>query len=100
MSYYKAGIIFGINIGDKIGIFLIKAQSLNYSVTPSYSVIPFYINKTISTSSNSEITWNDRPLNISPFISNIKKLRADPEPFIIYLILLGAIGDGLGLFLF
>ena len=100
VSHYEAGMVFNINMGDKMGAFLVKAQSLNYSATPSHSVIPFYINKTTSTGSSSEVTQKDRPLNTSPFMSGIKKLRADPGPSITYLILLGAIGDGLRLFLF
>ena len=100
MSHYKAGMIFGINVGDKIGAFLAKAQSLNYSTTPPHSVVPFYINKTTSTGSSSEVTWKDGPLNISPFVSGTQKLRVDPGPSIAFLILLGAIGNGLGLLLF
>ena len=56
MSHCEAGIVFGINIGNKMGIFLAKTQFLNYSATPSHSIIPVYINKTTSTGSNSEIT--------------------------------------------
>ena len=100
MSYCEAGMVFGINVGDKMGAFLVKAQFLNYSATSSHSVILFYINKTISIGSSLEITWKNRSLNISLFVSGIKKLRVNPEFFITYLILLGAIGDGLKLFLF
>ena len=100
MSHCEAGMVFSINVGDKMGAFLAKAQSLSHSTTPSHSVVPFYINKTTSTGSSSEVTRKNGPLNISLFVSDIKKLRVDPKPFITYLILLGAIGDKLRLFLF
>ena len=100
VSHYEAGMVFGINVGDKMGAFLAKAQSLNHSATPSHSVVPIYINKTTSTGSSSAVTQKDGPLNTSPFVSGTKKLRADPGPSITYLILLGAIGEVLGLFLF
>ena len=100
LSHCEAGMVFGINVGDKMGSLLAKAQSSNHSATPSHSVVPIYINKTTSTGSSSEVTRKDGPLNTNPFVSGTKKLRADPGPSITYLIFLGAIGDGLGLFLF
>ena len=73
ISHCREGMVFGINVGDKISAFLVKAKSLHSSTTLlSASVFPSPGNKTIDSTSSSG-TARKGPSNTSPFVSNAVK---------------------------